>query len=79
MPDRLYSIITMDKDHLINLHRLAETASGRFQTALRDGTPDAELGRCAREWADAEIRLAQYREEQLSLHPGRSLWDAPSD
>lgn len=64
----------MNKDHLIKLHRLAEQASDDFQSALRYGTPDAVLGKLARNWAHAELQLAKYRDEQLALKcgvPGR--------
>ena len=57
----------MNKPHLINLHRLAQQASETFRSALQDGSPDAELGRCARVWAEAEQNLARYRDEQLKL------------
>lgn len=79
LPQQLHCIVTMNKDYLINLHRLAEQASSDFQSALNDGTPDAELGKRAREWAQAELSLANYRDEQLALQSGKPVRDKRMD
>lgn len=47
--------VTMDKLHLINLYHLAAQVTNEFQSAMRNKLQDAELGKRARIWAEAEI------------------------
>ncbi len=55
----------MDKLTLLTLHHLAAAAAEAFHDALQDGCCDEEIGRYAREWDQAELRLVEFREEAL--------------